>query len=356
VRSYPGSDIFFAAWLFLSHSARGNGCLAGGLVAFILRRGNLCPMSLITTALMFLIGYASQRAGVCMVRAMREVIEKRRFHRLAGFTLAASAAMVVMGLSEWLGAEPFMTILGGPPDWLSVAGGVLFGLGSILAGNCAMGLLAGLTQGEFWRTGSIAAMFVAALLLGPGMSSAAVMLPARTAVPSPLTGHAMLALTIGGTVGALAASYIHRRIGWHRPRGGWSPLVAMSVVGSASGLLFALDRQWVYTSRIAEIAYGRSWALGAAFGLAALLAGMTAATIIGGSFRVRGGTPRQWLQALAGGLLMGAGATLVPGGNDAMLFTGVPLLLPNLLTGYASFAATLAVALLFRRQAVPMDA
>ena len=310
----------------------------------------------LTTALMFLIGYASQRAGVCMVRAVREVIERRRVHRLAGFALAASAAMVVMGLAEWLGANPFMTILGTAPDALAIAGGVLFGLGSLLAGNCAMGLLAGLTQGELWRAGAIAAMFVAALLLGPEMSSTALMLPARAPVPSALTGHVVLALTLGGTVGGLAATYIYRRIGWKRLKGGWSPLIAMGVVGTASGLLFAADRQWVYTSRIAGIAYGESWELGAMFGLAALLAGMTAATVIGGTFRFRAGSVRQWLSALAGGLLMGAGATLVPGGNDAMLFTGVPLLLPNLLAGYASFAATLALALLIRRQAVPMGA
>jgi uncharacterized protein len=309
-----------------------------------------------TTALMFLIGYASQRAGVCMVRAVREVIERRRFHRLAGFALAASFAMVVMGLADWLGTEPFMTILGASPDGLAIAGGVVFGLGSILAGHCAMGLLAGLTQGELWRLGSITAMFVAALMLGPSMSSAALMLPARTPVPSPLTGHVVLALTLGGTGGTLAASYIYRRLGWKRPRGGWSPLIAMSVVGTASGLLFALDRQWVYTSRIAEIAYGGSWALGALFGLAALLAGMTSAAVIGGTFCLRAGGGRQWLRAGCGGLLMGAGATLVPGGNDAMLFTGVPLLLPNLLAGYASFAVTLGLALLIRRQSVPMGA
>jgi len=310
----------------------------------------------LATALMFLIGYASQRAGVCMVRAVREVIERRRVHRLAGFALAASSAMAVMGLADWLGAEPFMTILGTTPTLLSVAGGVLFGLGSILAGNCAMGVLAGLTRGELWNGGAIATMFVAALILGPNMSSAALMLPPRAPVPSPLTGHVALALTLGGTLGSLAATYIYRRIGWNAPRGGWSPLIAMGVVGAASGVLFALDRQWVYTSRIAEIAYGRSWALGALIGLAALIAGMTSATVIGGTFRLRAGSGRHWLWACAGGLLMGVGATLVPGGNDAMLFTGVPLLLPNLLAGYASFAATLALALLIRRQAVPMGA
>ncbi len=314
-------------------------------------------MSQIAAAvLMFLIGYSSQRSGVCMVRAVREVIERRRVHRLAGFALAAASAMVVMGLAEWAGARPFATLLGAPPDRFALAGGVLFGLGSLLAGHCAMGLLAGLTQGEVWRAGSIATMLVAALMLGPEMSNAALMLPLRASVASPLTGHVVLALALGGTVGGLAAAYIYRRIGWKRPRGGWSPLVSMGLIGAASGLLFALDRQWVYTSRIAEIAYGRSWTIGALAGLTALIAGMTGAAIAGGTFRLRRGTGRDWLRALSGGLLMGTGATLVPGGNDAMLFTGVPLLLPNLVAGYASFAATLCIALLVRRQAVPMGA
>lgn len=311
----------------------------------------------LTTALLFLIGYASQRSGVCMVRAVREVIERRRVHRLAGFALAAAMAMVVMGLAEWLGAAPFMTILGSAPSPFAVAGGVLFGLGTLLAGHCAMGLLASLTNGELWRSASIATMVAAALLLGPSMSSAVLMLPALPPAPSPLTGHAGLALTVGGIMAAAASTYIYRRIGWKRPRGGWSPLIAMGLIGAASGMLFALDRQWVYTSRIAELAYGTATATVVTLaGLIALIGGMVIAAAVGGTFKLTLGAWQDWLRAAAGGLLMGAGATLVPGGNDAMLFTGVPLLLPNLLIGYAAFAATLFVALWVRQSAVPSEA
>lgn len=94
--------------------------------------------------------------------------------------------------------------------------------------------------------------------------------------------------------------------------------------------------------------------LGEAFGPNALIAGMTAATVISGTFKLCASSGRQWLSAVAGGLLMGIGATLVPGGNDAMLLTGVPLLPLNLLGGNVSIAATLALALLLRQQAVPM--
>jgi hypothetical protein len=46
---------------------------------------------------------------------------------------------------------------------------------------------------------------------------------------------------------------------------------------------------------------------------------------------------------------LGSATALVAGGNDAMLFTGVPLLLPNLLIAYAAFAATVFAALLIRQ-------
>jgi uncharacterized protein len=145
---------------------------------------------------------------------------------------------------------------------------------------------------------------------------------------------------------ALAGTYLYRRLGWSRPHAGWSPLLAMSLIGAASGLLFALDQRWVYTSRIVELANG-TLVLSHATTLApiALIAGMVIAAVTGGMFQLRLGTARDWFAASAGGLLMGLGTTIVPGGNDTMLFTGVPLLLPNLLIGYAAFIATLLLTL-----------
>lgn len=301
--------------------------------------------------LLFLIGYSSQRSGVCMVRAVREVIERRRVHRLAGFLLAAASAMLVMAAAKAIGATPFQTIIGAKINALGILGGVLFGLGTRLNGHCAIGTLAALTAGRLSQLAALAAMFIAALAVGPAMSRAALTLPPRTPLVSPLASNLPLAVVVGSVMAILAATYIYRRIGWRRPRGGWSPLVAMGLIGSASGILFALDQKWVYTSRIADAAYGEvpvSWE--AAAGPIALIAGMTIAAIIGGMFRLQRGSLRDWLTASGGGFLMGIGATLVPGGNDTMLFTGVPLLLPNLLVAYVAFTLTLFVALLARKR------
>lgn len=303
-----------------------------------------------TIILLFLIGYSSQRSGVCMVRAVREVIERRRVHRLAGFLLAAASAMLVMAAAQSIGAQPFTTIIGERINGLAVVGGVIFGLGTRLNGQCAIGTLAALTAGRLSQLAALAAMFVAALAIGPTMSKAALMLPPRTPLVSPLAGNELLAASVGSVLAVLAATYIYRRIGWRRPRSGWSPLVAMSLIGAASGVLFALDQKWVYTSRIADAAYGEvPLTLATLAGPVALIAGMTIAAIIGGMFRLRLGNRREWWTASAGGLLMGIGATLVPGGNDTMLFTGVPLLLPNLLVAYVAFTLTVFVGLLLGR-------
>ncbi|MBY0582874.1 MAG: YeeE/YedE family protein [Sphingomonas sp.] len=304
------------------------------------------PMTLIIIMLLFLIGYSSQRGGVCMVRAVREVIERRRFNRLAGFLLAAGSAMVAMALAEAMGARPFATILGARPDGLAIAGGILFGIGTRISGHCAMGTLAALAAGQLPRAASVAAMFFAAVLLGPYMSRAALMLPQRTPILSPLSNNIVLALTVGGILVVIAASYLYCRLAWRRPRGGWSPLVGMTLIGGASGALFALDQQWVYTSRIAAFAYGNvAFTPSNIAGSVALAAGMMIAAMVGGTFRLQLGSLVDWGAASVGGLLMGLGATLVPGGNDAMLFTGIPLLLPNLLIAYAAFFVTLYVGL-----------
>lgn len=307
-------------------------------------------MTLLVAALLFLIGYASQRSGVCMVRAVREVVERRRVHRIAGFALAAASAMLLMAAAELAGARPFATIMGAAPDALALAGGAVFGLGALISGRCAMGTLAALTAGELSRLGAIAAMFIAALLLGPSMSGAALMLPVRGASISPLAARPALAIGVGLVLAVLAAAYIYRRLGWKKPRGGWSPLVAMPLIGAASGALFALDLHWVYTSQLAALAQGAlPLTLATLLTPAPLVVGMLIAARIGGMQRWRLGSLSDWALAVVGGLLMGLGATLVPGGNDTMLFTGVPLLLPNLLAAYAAFIATLLLGLYLRR-------
>ena len=155
-------------------------------------------------------------------------------------------------------------------------------------------------------------------------------------------------LAAGATMVAMLA-YLWSQLGSRRVQGGWSPMIAMMVIGAASCLLYALDQQWAYTSRIAALAHGRP--VQNPIELLTpllLLIGMVVGGRSAGRFEWQWGTLSRWLQAGFGGVTMGIGAVLVPGGNDAMLFTGLTLLLPNLLVAYFAFVASLFLMLTLR--------
>lgn len=296
--------------------------------------------------LLLLIGFASQRSSVCMVRGMDELVRSRRVHRLAGFLLAAATAMLLMAFCVGLGRDPFRLIGGTSVSWLAVLGGVIFAVGAQMNGMCALGTLASLTIGNISRIATMVGMVGAALLCQPLIVVTKTILHGSRPVMSPLAGHGWISAGVAVTAMAATLVYLWKELGWRRVRGGWSPMVAMIVIGAASGLLYALDQQWAYTSRIAALAHGRPVQHPVELLTPLLLlVGMVAGGRSAGRFRWQWGSLRQWLRAGAGGAIMGVGAVLVPGGNDAMLFTGLTLLLPNLLIAYAAFMATLFIGL-----------
>ena len=92
------------------------------------------------------------------------------------------------------------------------------------------------------------------------------------------------------------------------------------------------------------------------YGLAALL--LFVAVMIGiwisalhrDAFRLRAPGLAGWLRHFGGGLLMGAGATLVPGGNDVLIMQAIPALLPNAVLAYGALLVGCAVALVILRR------
>jgi uncharacterized membrane protein YedE/YeeE len=56
-----------------------------------------------------------------------------------------------------------------------------------------------------------------------------------------------------------------------------------------------------------------------------------------------------WIRNLLGGLFMGLGVALIPGGNDALVLYAIPSLSPHALPAYLAMAAGIAAALLLMR-------
>jgi len=113
---------------------------------------------------------------------------------------------------------------------------------------------------------------------------------------------------------------------------------AAMLIGLANGGLYLIYGAWGYTGTLHQTAeaalFGRDqpspqrWFL-----FAAMLLGMVLSTWQRGSLRVDWRPQFAWARNFVGGLLMGLGAALIPGGNDALVLYGIPSLSPHAMMG-----------------------
>jgi uncharacterized protein len=279
-------------------------------------------------AIILVIGFANQRGTTCAVRAINALVHDKDFSRLAANGVAASASLLGLAIALASGASPANLSGYALPTVMTVTGGVVAGLGAWLNGRCAMGTIAGLSSGDVPRVATLVGFLGGAIVQTRALSTSFLAFQPSSG-PSPF-GIA-LALFVFAACWHFAARS-SRAPGW------------MTVIGmSAAGLAF-LRPDWSYTSWFSQIAAMRpSMAALHAATLALLVAGGVLASHLSAEWHIQWGTASVWLRSFAGGALMGIGAALVPGGNDAMLLMGLPLLLPHLSAAYAAFLVTLTV-------------
>jgi len=139
---------------------------------------------------------------------------------------------------------------------------------------------------------------------------------------------------------------------WHEALAAriWSPHAATTVIAVTFVVMLLLVGDWAYTDVLAELARGMAASVGARTALAlALLAGAAFGGWTAGLFRSTRLSPAQLLRCLVGGVLMGWGSLLVPGGNDGLILVGMPLAWPYAWLAFATMCATIASAQLAGR-------
>lgn len=277
----------------------------------------------------FALGVAIQHGTTCAVRAMCDLIRDRRADGLLGFLECGLWALLV----AWL-LTPDMAI----PQWEPLAplclGAVLFGAGATINGGCAFGSIARLGEGrvEFLLTGA-GAYFAFRVLeaIGPG-----------TVVPveqTPVPNNALLIVALG-----LPGLILLRFALWRRPLQVILQLsFVMSVIGIVGAFVGALHQPWPWMLALRYIGTS-DWLT--AVGLVGLISG----SIANGMFRRRFSFEPPGLAAVRdrflGGLMMGAGSALIPGGNDSLILQGIPSGSPLAFLAYAVLLATIMALLL----------
>ncbi len=322
-------------------------------------------------------GFVMHRSDFCVAGMFRDLFLFRNGFMLRQLLLLVVVSMVLFEAGRLTGLippGPFPLL--GAPALTSVAGGLLFGIGMVLAGGCVVGTLYKLGAGSLLGGVALIGMVAGSALYAewhPWWSRLAaattladdVTLPQFFALPS-------AALTL--PLAAVGALYLHR----HYRRGGlsrpslalghiapWRAALVLAAIGFGSYLVVGMPlgittayakagagiEALLWPEHTANLAYFGAEPLnyippfaaspvsgGAGPQLDAiaaiqypLITGIVLGAFISarrvGEFRLHYRVPAvQYASALTGGLLLGAAARMTPGCNIWHLWGGVPVL------------------------------
>jgi uncharacterized membrane protein YedE/YeeE len=303
-------------------------------------------------------GFAAHRASLCTVRAVAEAMQQHRFDVLLSFVRAALWTAAIAGFLALAFTAPHPPILLREPVTWALAGGFLFGVGAAINDGCSLSTLQRLADGDLSMLLTLAG-FCIGILAWFGVEAAAV--PVSTLkpfwspwqMPQGWVLAALMALLVWCVVETRALIRSAPRVATWRslalaPR--YSLPAAGAVLGLAGGLLYSVEGAWTYTNylrgSLASLrGHGPSPAAFHGLLVLALLAGMGLSARQRGGFRPRLQLNGVWRQRLAGGLCMGIGGALLPGGNDTLLLGAIPALSLQGVIAYAALLAGVAAAL-----------
>lgn len=299
-----------------------------------------------------LAGFAAQRGSVCAVAAVGDLVNRRNPRRFIAFFECALWSLALLAAASAVDVRPAQA----PPDYapglLAAAGGAVFGLGAAINGACAFGTVARLGRGE-----------LAFLAMPLGFMAGAAIVSQFFDGPRsfPDAGYSALPqIAVWGIVFFVGSQLFRALDSVRSPAEAlrrlkapeWHPSFAMAAIGLSSALLMIAFAPWPYSAVLLEIgARAEVNQLGLRLLLAALfLIGAGLAARLAGTLKVV--TPDKWdiAEKAFGGALMGAGAFLIPGGNDALVLTGLPHLFGYAAIAYAAMAIAIAAALIVRKR------
>ncbi len=302
-------------------------------------------LALVACVPAFVVGMATQRTNLCVVLAGHDLVERGDARRFAGFFLCGLAALALLAAAHLAGLYDINRLTAYRVTESALIGGAVFGLGAVINGGCSFGAMAALARGSLRMVLVLPAMVAGAMVvisLSPGAMPVAAgsSLMARTGAP--------LSLILGVSILLLLLLVVVLKAQLIPPRPGiWPPAVALLLIGIMNALMLPLVPDWSFSPMLVDAAHGD-------FARGPLRLVLFAAFLGGALFaawrdkRLRWRRPRLLglVRSGFGGLAMGAGAVMVPGGNDALLLQGIPALSPHALPAYLAMLGTVVILVL----------
>lgn len=308
------------------------------------------------------LGHAAHGASLCAVKAVAEVMSSGRAYMLASFAKTILWTIAVTLPLIWLLPAIGDRFGGWAFSWYAVVGGFIFGVGATMNGGCAISTLTKICDGRLDKLASLAGFLLG--IAGTLHLLSSMPAPVRTASVFMELGAWVPVLVAATTAWALWEA---ARLWRTRSRDGpaWSAVLATgeyrlstaaALLGLSNGVLYAVHGPWAYTSTVNR---GMQAMMGDGMGpsvifwllFAAFVGGMELSSWRRGGFRPTWSRPISWVQGFAGGTLMGIGIAMVPGGNDVLMFHGIPSLSAHALPAFAAMIGGMAIVMVVYRMA-----
>lgn len=280
-----------------------------------------------------LMGVAIQRGATCMVAAVDEVVTKRAYARmgaLAEASLWVGGLVAALKIAGWATSSQTQYAV----STLTVAGGMLLGVGAWINRACVFGSVARIGSGQWAWLATPVGFFLGCL----------VPLDRPAGAPAEPFAHPVLVL---GVVGIIAIWRLAETLLSPSPiKHLWHPHRATLLIGVTFFLTMITAGSWAYTDALAELARPVRGMDAHLMLRGAMVVALLAGSVIGG--RIAGGVRSVPLRladvgrCLAGGVMMGLGGQLIPGGNDGLIMLGLPLLLPHAWVAVIAMGLTIA--------------
>jgi uncharacterized membrane protein YedE/YeeE len=317
-----------------------------------------------------LIGFAAHRASICSVRAMSEIITTGHAYMLGSFIKTVLWSMAITLPLLWLVPNIADLRVSWHISMSTIAGGFIFGVGAALNRGCALATLIQLFSGRL-AMGLTILGFIAGLALTNSLQALQFFPVSEMTVhwlsesPEFISWILIPIFTWAAYESRTLWRGLHdgHRFSEHVNSPRYKLSSAAALMGLANGLLFMLAGGWAYTSILGkEVTWhisqtdfadnlqevtrpGAAWLL-----VASLAAGIFISARQSDRMKLEWRPSWQWAHNITAGTIMGIGAALVPGGNDALLLGGMPVLAPHALPAFAALLAGIAVTLLVQRQ------
>jgi uncharacterized membrane protein YedE/YeeE len=257
----------------------------------------------------FVLGFALNHGSICTVIATTELVAERRSARSIALIECAVWAALFYAILE---TSPTIQQGWSPLPYL-VPGAVLFGIGTYVNGACVFGSVGHFGNGhiDFGFTFlAIFAVFYIESLLG--------LLPDQPPISASVPlGPALLAIALSAIL-ALRLSVSRRSESNFRRL-----TLAMGAIGITFTTLAVLAPRFSITTSVGSIVSVP--VAGAVISVCMFGGSLVSARFRQRRFMLEWPTIEDIVRRTLGGILMGLGALLIPGGNDTLLMIGFPM-------------------------------